>query len=113
MGMQPTGNVLEVKCLFLWHNSPSMSHLMKYLFFNIVILVFNPLTCSDKKSLQQISHNSLCGLNQVAIDVDQPRGDVCFLIAAPEKCSCCGKDIILITDFHIKDFIYLFFKHEG
>lgn len=37
--------------------------------------VSNSLTPSDKKSLQQISRASLCGLNRVAVDVEPAKGD--------------------------------------
>lgn len=66
---------------------------MKHLFF-----VFNPLTRSDQKSLQQISGKSLCGLSRAAVDMDPAGGDGPFL-----KCSCCGKDIVRIKGFYIKD----------
>lgn len=71
--------------------------------FIYFLVVLNPLTRPDQKLLHQISRTSLCGLNRVAVDMDPLGSDVCFLIVAPLKCSCCGKDIVIIMDFYNKD----------
>lgn len=80
MGLHPTGNVFKVKCLvcgLIVCPVAVFSICDSFFLFCFLFLILK-----DKKSLQQICRNSLCGLNRVAIDMDPPRGDVRFLRAA-------------------------------